>query len=103
MNMIATVFFTPECAYSRQQAPTEGHGCFRVIINLPGEQATFKDYWLEPHEMHCPYDPQWRAEQVEIVWKELGRSVFPDELMIVERCSKQRAEAEKWRSEEGTS
>lgn len=93
--MIQTMFFTPECAYSRQNAPQEGMGCFRIIVMLPDDAATVEEEWLMPHELHCPFDPVWRAEKIEILWKTLGRSVFPDELTVIERCTKARAVQER--------
>lgn len=97
MNMINTTFFTPECRFCRLNGPQEGMGCFRVVVQLPNDQMTFEDTWLHPHELHCPFDPEWRNEQVEIVWKKIGRAQMPDEVMVIERCTKQRAEEEKAR------
>ncbi len=69
--------YKPETKVARTHTPTSGCAMMMTVVRMPdGYQPWVEQRLLEPHEMHCPYNPEWLAEHLAVIWRQVGNTLL---------------------------
>lgn len=77
MKPVTICVYKPETQVARSTSTIPGAAVLMTMIRMPEGFAPYQNLrLLEPHEMHCPYDPEWLAEHLAVLWKEVGDALL---------------------------
>lgn len=74
---VTVCIYRPETQVARSISSIPGAAVLLTVIRMPEGYPPYQSVkLLEGHEMHCPYDPEWLAEHLTVVWKEVGDALM---------------------------